>query len=235
MTSGSGRRRFLLVPGAWCRADIWDPVAERLRAAGRAVSAVTLTGLEEGTTVNPSEVGLRDHVDDVLRHLDDDGANDVVLVGHSYSGLVVGQVADRRSDRVVHTVFVQSFLPVNGRSLLDAFGGDREEEARQIQGNGGWWAPPTAQDLASEPDLDEDHARALAARLVPHPGRTVQEPVRMRRAVHHLPATYVIELDAKLPAQLHGAVPSIRRIDAGHFSMVTAPDALVDALLSIPA
>ena len=224
---------FVLVPGAWCGAGIWDDVAERLRAAGCAVSALTLTGLEQGTQGDPSAVGLQDHVDDVLRHLTEKDLREVVLVGHSYSGLVVGQVTDRAPDRISHAVFVQSFLPADGRSLLGAFGGGAAEEARQIQRDGGWWAPPTQEGLAQEPDLDEEQARALSQRLVPHPGRTVQEPVRMHRSLPDLPATYVLESGTDVPAEL-GGVPAehVRYITAGHFSMVTAPDALADLLLS---
>ena len=232
VSEGSGRT-FVLVPGAWCGAEVWDAVAERLRAAGCAVFALTLTGLEEGTQVDPSAIGLQDHVDDVLRHLAEGDLRQVTLVGHSYSGLVVGQVADRASDRVARTVFVQSFLPADGRSLLDDFGGDAAEEARRIRRDGGWWAPPTQEGLAQEPDLDEERAGALRDRLVPHPGRTVQEPVRMRRPLADLAATFVVGADGEVPAERRD-VPAerVRRIDAGHFSMVTAPDALVDLLLS---
>ena len=229
---GSGRT-YVLVPGAWCGAGVWDAVAERLQAVGCAVTALTLTGLEPGTRADPSGVGLQDHVEDVLRHLSERDLREVVLVGHSYSGLVVGQVADRAPERVARTVFVQSFLPADGHSLLDAFGGDAAEEARQIQRDGGWWAPPTEEGLAQEPDLDEAQARALRDRLVPHPGRTVREPVRMGRALADLPGTFVVEADTEVPSELR-RVPAehIHRIDAGHFSMVTAPDALADLLLS---
>lgn len=119
MTSGNGSgRTFVLVPGAWCRADIWVAVAQRLRAADCAVSALTLTGLEPGTQVDPSMVGLQDHVDDVARHLIERDLREVVLVGHSYSGLVVGQVADRTPDRVAGTVFCSPSCPLTGARYL---------------------------------------------------------------------------------------------------------------------
>lgn len=226
-----GAPTFVLVPGAWCSAGIWDAVAERLLAADRAACALTLTGLEPDTQADPAAIGLQDHVGDVLRHVAERDLRDVVLVGHSYSGLVVGQVADRAPDRVAHTVFVQAFLPVDGRSLLDAFGAGAAQEAAQIERDGGWWAPPTEEGLAQEPDLDEREARALRRRLVPHPGRTVQEPVRMRRRPADLPATFVIEAGAELPAALSEmAAGRVSRVAAGHFSMVTAPDALADLL-----
>jgi len=118
MSSGDGSgATYVLVPGAWCNATIWDSVAQRLRANGCHVSALTLTGLEPSTRAQPSEVGLQHHVGDVLRHLTERDLREVILVGHSNSGLVVGQVADRIPERVARTVFVQAFLPVHGRSL----------------------------------------------------------------------------------------------------------------------
>jgi pimeloyl-ACP methyl ester carboxylesterase len=172
----SEEQAVVLVPGAWCRAPVWDAVAARLRAAGRTVHALTLSGLGEDPPADPGGVGLQDHVADVLGFLAETGLHDVVLVGHSYSGLVVGQAAARAPDRVARTVFVQAFLPVAGRSLIDEFGPAAGAEIRQIQDHGGWWPPPTVDDLVREPDLDAEAARELHARLVPHPGRTVLEP-----------------------------------------------------------
>ena len=225
---------FVLVPGAWCRAEIWDAVVERLRTADQTALALTLSGLEESSIVDPHAIGLEDHVDDVLRLLDRRDLREVVLVGHSYSGLVVGQVADRAPVRIARTIFLQAFLPVQGRSLLDDFGPDAAaEEARQIERDGGWWAPPTEDGLAQEPDLDTNAARALRSRLTPHPGRTVLGPARMRQPHTDLDARFVLGADSELPAALRDVPPRrIQRIDAGHYSMITAPDVVAEVLLS---
>lgn len=233
VSSGGGSgATYVLVPGAWCSATIWDNVAQHLRGAGCDAVALTLTGLEPNTQADAAGIGLQDHVDEVLRHLTEQDLRDVVLVGHSYSGLVVGQVADRAPERVLRTAFVQAFLPVHGRSLLDAFGGDAAQELRQIEQDGGWWAPPTPEGLAQEPDLDEEQARALSLRLAPHRGRTVLEPVQMRRALTDLAATFVVQAGT-VPVELR-ELPAGRLLPttAGHFSMVTAPRELTDLLLS---
>jgi pimeloyl-ACP methyl ester carboxylesterase len=213
---------------------VWDAVAARLRAAGRTVHALTLSGLGEDPPADPGGIGLQDHVADVLGFLTETGLRDVVLVGHSYSGLVVGQAAARAPDRVARTVFVQAFLPVTGRSLIDEFGPAAEAEAHQIEDHGGWWPPPTVDDLVREPDLDRAAARELHARLVPHPGRTVREPARMARPHTALDAHYVLQTDATTPEALrHVPAARVHRIDAGHFSMLTAPDAVARVLLAI--
>src|SRR5699024_4993107 len=142
----------VLVPGAWCREQVWSSVAERLRAAGREVHPITLGGLTQAPAAGAS-IGLQDHVGDVLDLLATRNLSGATLVGHSYSGLVVGQAADRAPDRVARVVFVQAFLPVEGRSLVDDFGHGAAEEARLVQRNGGWWPSPTLDDLTREPDL----------------------------------------------------------------------------------
>ncbi len=112
-----------------------------LRALGHHVEEVTLSGLSKEADV--SEVGLATHVADVLRVLSAGDLRDVVVVGHLYSGIVAGQVADRVPDRVAHTVFVQAFLPHDGKSMLDAFGEQKlEDELHQIAEHQGRWPAP---------------------------------------------------------------------------------------------
>jgi len=136
---------FLLIPGAWMGAWVWEPVTRGLRALGHHVEEVTLSGLSEDTDI--SEVGLATHVADVSSILEAGGLRDVVVVGHLYAGLVAGIVADRAPDRVVHTVFVEAFLPHDGKSMLDAFDEhQREDELRQIAAHQGRWPMVSAPD-----------------------------------------------------------------------------------------
>ncbi len=136
---------FVLVPGAWMGGWIWEDTVARLRSEGHRAETLPLRGLEQEAGEGVSAVTLADHVDDVLALLDGLGPSPVVLVGHSYSGTVVGQVADRRPDTVVASVHVGSFLPRDGRSLLDDWGDDAEgraAEKQQVLDDGMIWAAP---------------------------------------------------------------------------------------------
>ena len=84
---------YVLVHGAWHGGWCWRDVAGSLRAAGHQVLTPTLTGLGERASELRPDVGLRTHVDDVVELLRGGDLRDVVLVGHSYSGLVVGGAA----------------------------------------------------------------------------------------------------------------------------------------------
>ena len=229
---------FVLIPGAWMGAWVWDEVADHLRNRGHILHTPTLAGLEEGTH-DSSNVRLATHVDQVVRLLDEEDLTAAVLVGHSYSGLVAGQVADRRPQRVSHTVFVHAFLPREGRSLIDDWSDDpaaRAEEVANIAARGGTWEAPIS-GLAAEPDLTPDQRGWLAARFVDHPGNTVTDPARMARPVETLPATYIASLpddNEPLPAHVAAlaAEPTwtVERIRAGHWPMVSFPTELAGML-----
>ncbi len=152
---------------------------------------------------------------------------DVVLVGHSYSGVVAGQVADHAPDRVAHTVYLDAFLPHDRRSMLDAFPErQREDGLRQISENWGRWPVPSATGLANERDLSAEQRHWILERFIGHPGRTVSEPAALSRPLAEQRATYVacaFEVPDEVAAMREGANWTLRTLDAGHWPMVSAP------------
>jgi pimeloyl-ACP methyl ester carboxylesterase len=227
---------FVLIPGAWMGSWVWEPVAVRLRSYGHTVHTPTLTGL--GANDDHTAADLRTHVDQVVALLDDEQMADAILVGHSYSGLVAGQVADRRPARIAHTVFVHAFLPRSGRSLIDDWSTDtdaRQQETHDIAAAGGVWLPPVA-GLAAEPDLTPVQQQWLTQRLVNHPGRTVTDPVVMSRSIEGFSATYIASIadDEDLPSHVTALCDqptwTVQRIRGGHWPMVSDPAGLTELL-----
>jgi pimeloyl-ACP methyl ester carboxylesterase len=108
---------IVLIPGFWLDGASWDEVAAPLRAAGHAVHALTLPGLES-VDADRSGIGLRDHVDAVIAVVDA-LPDRVVLVGHSGGGAIAHAVADARPDRVARVVYVDSFPLGNGGVIND--------------------------------------------------------------------------------------------------------------------
>ena len=143
-----------------------------MRAAGHASYPMTLSGLAEKQGVPAGQqTHVQDIVDEVLRrHLDD-----VVLVGHSYSGIPVGQAAERIGERLTHLVFVDANVLVDGESFTE---GSADFEAA-ITENGGFWRPLPAADYEGQGLTDQQIAR-IVARSTPHPGATLTEPAALK-------------------------------------------------------
>lgn len=180
---------YVLVPGAWMGEWAWSEVASILERNGREAHAITLSGLSQND--DTANVRLATHVRDVLDYLRAHRLENVVLVGHSYSGVVVGQVAAQAPEVVVHTVYVEAFLPVDGKSLLEVSGLDMEHERKLIAENSGLWPPPTREELSQEPFLNTLQVEFLASRLVGHPGHTVTDPAVVPRPLWSLPSTFI--------------------------------------------
>jgi pimeloyl-ACP methyl ester carboxylesterase len=224
--------------GAW----VWEPVIQGLRGLGHHARAVTLSGLD-GRGADVSGVGLTTHVDEVVSLLEREDLRDVILVAHSYSGIVAGQVADRVPDRVAHTVFVEAFLPHDGRSMLHAFPErQRAAELLLIAENGGRWPVPDVTVVAEGQDLSPRQAEWLVGRFIGHPGHTLSEPAVLTRPLSNQHATYVVcekdhyggRVSRDITALRHAPTWRFHTLDTGHWPMVSAPDQLV-ALLATTA
>ena len=232
---------ILLIPGAWMGSWIWDDTIARLREAGCVASSLTLSGLEVGADpVDVAGARLVDHVADVERAVRSVG-RPLMIVGHSYSGLLAGIVADRRPDLVLRTTIVCGFYPLDGRSLLDDWGPDAESRAAEraaIEQAGTIWAPPPPEGIASDPGLDAEQAAWLGRRLQPHPGRTITDAVVMQRPITEQSVTVIADAGAgdarqDLPDDIADDDLShwtFRSVAEGHWPMLGDLSSLVDHL-----
>lgn len=118
---------IVIIHGAWGGGWAWRGVDSLLTAAGHTVSRPTLTGLGERVHLATPGTDLSTHVEDVVNHLVFERLDDVVLVGHSYGGMVAIAVAHRVPERVRRIVLIDAFLPEEGQSVADAVRGTRIE------------------------------------------------------------------------------------------------------------
>src|SRR5262249_21902502 len=110
---------FVLVHGAWHGGWCWQKVIPFLEAAGHEVHAPTLTGLAERASELSPDVGLDTHIQDIVGLLEEKNLNGVILVGHSYGGMVITGVVDQVPERIAHLVYLDTFVPRNGESMAD--------------------------------------------------------------------------------------------------------------------
>jgi pimeloyl-ACP methyl ester carboxylesterase len=120
----AGRPVIVLVHGAWGGAWQFARIEPQLRERGFEVRRVTLTGLGERRHLATPEIGLATHVEDVANVLRFERLERVVLVGHSYGGMVVTGVADLLPERIARLIYLDAALPEDGESLADLRGGE---------------------------------------------------------------------------------------------------------------
>lgn len=109
---------FVLVHGAWHGGWCWRDTAAALRAAGHQVFTPTHTGVGERSHQSAENITLETHIRDVCGCIEWEELNDVILVGHSYGGMVITGVADRMADRIKSLVYLDAFVPEHGDSLI---------------------------------------------------------------------------------------------------------------------
>ncbi|MEU3888859.1 alpha/beta hydrolase [Streptomyces sp. NPDC029041] len=222
---------FVMVAGTWLGAWAWDEVATELRDAGHAVHALTLSGLAERRDTQPA--GQRTHVRDIVEEVERLGLREVVLVGHSYAGIPVGQAAERIGDRLRRVVFVDGNVPVDGESFLSGWPSDHVRRA--IDDHAGYWLPLGPQDYAGQGLTDEQIARIVGG-STPHPGVTLTEPAVLAGPLDALPATYVkclLDGDEPMPAVaalLENSGWDLVTLDTGHWPMFSQPRQLARVL-----
>jgi pimeloyl-ACP methyl ester carboxylesterase len=224
---------FVLVPGAWLGAWAWDKVVLELRSAGHRAHPLTLSGLAEKQGVPAGQQTL---VQDIVEEIERHDLRDVVLVGHSYSGIPVGQAGERIGDRLSRVVFVDSEVPIDGESFASHwYEGPAALEA-SIAENGGFWRPLNAAEYDGQGLTDEQIARIVGG-STPHPGATLTEPAVLERSIGELPVTYIkCLLDSPEPSGTVAQLLSSERwrlitMDTGHWPMFSQPSELARTLL----
>jgi pimeloyl-ACP methyl ester carboxylesterase len=232
---------FVVAHGAWSAAWAWTRVRPLLQMRGHEIFTPTYTGLGERAHQAAPGITLSTHVEDVLGVLTFEDLRDVVLVGHSYGGMVATVLADRAPERLRHVVYLDAFVPRDGQSLFDllpADAGERMREGARAQGDG-WRIPPNP--------VPADTSAADLAWIMPR--RVMQslaafeEPARLAGAGARLPRTYVYCTrtapgDVFRPfAERAKREPGWRylELDASHSPNVTAPQPLATLLHEIAA
>jgi pimeloyl-ACP methyl ester carboxylesterase len=113
---------YLLVHGAWSGGYTWRPIRPLLRDAGHEVFTPTLTGLGERMHLSSPAVDLSTHALDVANTMNFEDLDEVVLVGHSYGGMVVTHALQHVAPRVRHLVYLDAFVPGDGESVYSMNG-----------------------------------------------------------------------------------------------------------------
>ncbi len=225
---------YVLVHGAWGGAHNFGKVRALLRQAGHEVFTPSLTGQGERVHLASPQVNLSTHIQDVVNHLFHEDLSDIVLLGHSYGGMVVTGVADKMPERIAHLVFLDAFQPHDGQSLYDIARGP----TNSTPADDGWRIEPPRR---AETNPDAEWAQA---RRHPQSRATFEEKIKLTVPLEERPfsLTYIAASERPDPAPYFDATAerlrgntrwTVRAVAGGHNMTMTHPGELADLLLEL--
>jgi pimeloyl-ACP methyl ester carboxylesterase len=207
-------------------------------AAGYRFITPTYTGLGERAHLADPSIDLGTHIQDVLNVVRYEDLNDIILIGHSYGGMVATGVADRARDRIAQLIYLDAFVPGDGQCLFDFLPGSERARMRDLAQSGdGWRVPPNP----TPPDTSPDDQVWLNARRVNMPIKCFETKLKLHNGGLAVPRSYVyatraapMDTFAQFARRTRGE-PGWRyfEIDASHSPGVTAPEALMELLEKI--
>ncbi len=235
-------RPIVLVHGAWGGAWIWRRVLAPLRAAGHEVHAATLTGDGDRAHLRSASITLHTHVQDVLGLIESEELHDLLLVGHSYAGMVITAAADlllqRAPDTLAGLVYVDAQVPLPGESWSSLHSAEMRAQREAVAREHGGALPPVDPALFGIEAADRDW---LLRRQVPHPFGPYHDVLALDAArLAQLPRTYIACTAPSFPTAKphHDRVRGwpgwqVVEMATGHCPMVSAPQELAALLLRL--
>ena len=170
---------YVLIHGAWHSGELLEDTAAPIRAQGHVVHTPTLAGNGPG---DAKTVGLDDAIESAVAYVEAEALSEIILVGHSYGGMIITGMADRLQDRIRRLVYVNAFVPNDGEALVDMvpplyadlfaqIGAMRDDQAVVLP------YPVWRQTFIN--DADELLAQSAYDRLNPQPIRTLSDQIRL--------------------------------------------------------
>lgn len=225
---------FVLVHGGWVGAWYWSRVARSLRAKQHDVVTPTLTGLGERSHLLNPEIDLETHILDVVNVMKWQELRDVVLVGHSYGGMVASGVAERMEKSIASIVLLDAFFPADGQRVVDLLPAPQLAAITNAAQDGATALPPWP---AATFNLNENDRAWFDAKTTPHPIKCFLEPLKLTGARDRIAKrTYIRALDypsAPFDAGMSEARKNewrIMEIAGGHIVMLDEPAQLTEML-----
>ena len=234
--AGTREATFLVAHGAWSAGWAWKKMHPLMTAAGHRLITPTYTGLGEREHLANPSIDLETHIQDMLGVIKYEQLDNLVLIGHSYGGMVATGVADRVPERITRLVYLDAFVPTDGRALLDIVSPAAAQRMRASAKSGdGWRVAPNP----SPPDTPAEDVKWIQGLRLPQPLKTFETPLRLRNGDTKIPRTYIyckrinpedtFRVFAERARREHW---TYHEIDSSHSPHITAPDALLALLLA---
>lgn len=220
---------YVIVHGAWGGGWAFKEVDSLLSAEGSTVYRPTLTGQGERVHLASTDIGLNTHITDIVNTILYEDLYDIILVGHSYGGMVVTGVADSIPERIHKLIYIDAFLPEDGESVVSIIVTGNEEP---IPNTNGFIIPPWVPEGLKPP------------KDVPHPYKTWTDCISLKNQMRlKIPTTYILTVDKGKEPQDDDFASHAERakqktwpvlhLEADHNAQWSAPKELVKMLQGI--
>ena len=223
---------FVLVHGAWHGGWCWRYVRPLLK--DHQVFTPSLTGLGERRHLARPDINLETHIEDVVSLLEMEDLHDVVLVGHSYGGMVVTGAADRVPERIGRLIYLDAFVPENGRCLLDYVVPERAARMREEGEKAGSVTPPP---LSLWGITRQEHIDFIKPREARHPFGTMAQKIRLEGNAARLPKTFIYcsspatgSFDQFAAKYRNDPAWKFFELPTGHDAMILMPERVAELL-----
>lgn len=223
---------FVVAHGAWSAGWVWKKMRPLMAARGHALFTPTYTGVGERAHLAHRGINLDTHIADMLAVLEFEDLSDVILIGHSYGGMVASGVADRARGRIKHLVYLDAYAPEDGKAVHD-YVTDERRNNDQKNAVDGWKLPPSTPPADT---LPEDMTW-ITPRRTAQPLQCFMQKIRFQNGPLTLPRTYIYAKKPNPGDYFRQFMERGRRegwkvyeIDASHSPHVTAPEALMKIL-----
>src|SRR5712692_535526 len=135
---------FLVCHGAWSAGWAWKKMHPLMAAAGHRLITPTYTGVGEREHLANPSIDLEMHIHDILNVIKYEDLRDIMLIGHSYGGMVATGVADRARDRIAQLIYLDAFVPKDGQCAFDLQTAETRNRIRELARTAGegWRIPP---------------------------------------------------------------------------------------------
>jgi pimeloyl-ACP methyl ester carboxylesterase len=225
---------YVLVHGGWQGGWSYQRVARLLRKTGHEVYAPTLTGLGERSHLARTHINLDTHITDVANTILWEDLFDVILVGHSYGGMVITGAADQLPERIKTLVYLDALVPQNGSTLFTLRPEYLQSFVSQIGAAQGALVPPRP-GSAFDTALPEDWAW-MDSKTTPHPFACFSQSIRLTGRFSSVPRRLYIYAKGGICDGMYDAYrqdPAAKVIaveQSGHSIMIDQPVKLAEIL-----
>lgn len=150
-----------------------------------------MTGLGERHHLIGPTVGLHVNIQDIINVIEYRNLSDIVLVGHSYGGMIITGVAEAYADRIQRLIYFDGNFPEDGQSAWDLSPDVAKQWEERTAGTGTDWLvhPPDPAEKYGETGARADRQRDL---MTPMAMWTHEEPIRLpKNRATELPRSYI--------------------------------------------